>query len=67
MSNAEIIFLLIIGVALVIFGGRIMFSDKALNAMYKSGYWKIDTVFLDEKSSRRIDRYYRGGHFYCWV
>src|SRR3989344_4150595 len=63
MSNVEITIFFAIGVGLLIFGGRILFSDQALEKMYKSGYWKKDSVWFSEKEGRQFDRLYRGGHF----
>jgi len=53
-----------VGVWLTIFGGRILFSDKYLNRMYKKGYWKEDSVWFDEKTGGRFDRYGRGGRIF---
>jgi hypothetical protein len=61
MTDGWIAFFLVVGVVLTIFGGRILFSDKALDQMYKKGYWKDKSAVFDRKSGRRFDRYYNGG------
>lgn len=63
MNNSWLIFFIIVGVLLTIFGGRILFSDKALDKMYEKGWWRRD-IAVEEKRNRQYDRYGRGGSIF---
>ena len=65
MSDGWLIFFITVGIVLTIFGGRILFSDKALDRMYEKGYWKNRSVVFDKKDGKRFDRYYNGGGLFA--
>ena len=58
-----LLFLIVIGILLVIFGAKILFSKKYLDEMYEKGWWKREFDLFGEKGARRADRY-RGGSLF---
>lgn len=60
-----LMFFFVAGVWFTILGGRILFSDRTLEKMYEKGYWKKESVWFNEKSGKRYDRYARGGSIFA--
>ncbi len=66
--SVEFILIFLLAFILTVLGGSILFSDKALDKIYKLGIWKDESKLFGEKESRRLDRFYRGGRiFIIWL
>ena len=55
------IIVLIVGAAMMRYGGEIVFTKKGLKKMYKAGYWKGEDPFFEKENVRFLDRFVTGG------
>jgi hypothetical protein len=54
----------LIGVALTVGGGMIVFTERGLEWMYKHGIWNRKDKLMNEKEKRSLDRQIRGSAFF---